>query len=201
MRRLSVVLLVLLCVVMAPIEAHAQTGLLHGAREQAAGMHNMMVRIFGEPIGPDEDWSVHDPVIDGFTDEQSQAATLDGINGNLVLVVGCNAGSLFGVGIGGLTDRLLFQDGDIDLRWGDGSVDSQGWVDADRVLIVPERRLNEFLRYAARENRLRIRANVTRNRFVQDEFNLANLTVSSSTVRMDDPPRGQTARKILSCSR
>ena len=164
-----------------------------------------MVEIFGEPIGPDDDWMVQDPVVDDFTDEEGQAATLNGINGNLVLIVGCNAGRLYGIGVGGLAGRrgpsVLFQNGDIQLRWGEGAIESRSWVDADRVLLIPDQSMPRFLRAATRQNRLRLRANVTRNRFIQDEFNLSRLTVSAGGIRMIDPAQGETERKELSCTR
>ena len=192
-------------VVVSSAELRAQTGLLHGAREQAAGFFGLMVEIFGEPIGPDDDWMVQDPVVDDFTDEEGQAATLNGINGNLVLIVGCNAGRLYGIGVGGLAGRrgpsVLFQNGDIQLRWGEGAIESRSWVDADRVLLIPDQSMPRFLRAATRQNRLRLRANVTRNRFIQDEFNLSRLTVSAGGIRMIDPAQGETERKELSCTR
>ena len=196
---------VVAAVIVCAGSAHAQTGLLHDAREEAAGYLAFMLRIFDEPLGPDNDWSIQDPVIDSFTDERGQTATLNGINNRMVLTVGCADGRTYAIGVGGLGTRqsqdILFQNGNIDLRWGDGSVESHGWIDSDLVLVVPDQDLPGFLETTALHNRLRIRANVTRNRFVQDEFNLSLLTVSPNSIKMVDPPQGQAERKELVCTR
>ena len=162
-----------------------------------------MLSIFaGDPPGPDDDWSIQEPVVDSFTDEIGQTATLNGIDNRLVLIVACNAGRILAIGLGGLSARtMLFQDGSVDMRWADGPVSSQGWTDSDSVLVVPEQHLPGFLEAATTQLRLRIRANVVRNQFVQDEFNLANLNVSAGSLRMIAPARGNREREELTCTR
>lgn len=194
--------------VVAPTIADAQAGLLHSARQQAADSARVMLSIAGGDPPFQTDWVVREPVIDGFTDERGQAATLMGRNYQLVLIVGCNAGRITNVAIGGLggargigrgqripTPATLFQDGTVDLRWGDAPVDSQTWIDGDLVLAASGDTLAGFLDNVMRESRLRVRARLVRNRVIQDEFDLVRLEATVADVRafnrkpQDDPTR------------
>ena len=160
------------------------------------------------------DWTVHEPVIDGFTDARGQAATLVGHNYQLVLIVGCGAGEVANVAIGGLggargfgrrnripTPEVLFQGGGVDLRWGDGTVESQVWIDGDLILAAAGEAMTDFLDAAMNESRLRVRATTVRNRVIQDEFDLVRLEVTPDTVRMRNRKPPDDPTRELSCTR
>ena len=214
MCRQALVVVALAAVVALPTRpAAAQAGLLEDARQSAASSTEMLNRWFGGNIAPDNHWSIRDPVVDDFTDERGQAASLNGTNHRLVLIMGCQQGRTNVIGIGGLgggltsingsrAPNLIFQHGELDLRWGEDGVVSQSWNDADLLLAARGQLMSDFLNAAAQQTRLRVRATLTRNRIIQDEFDLSNLWVSPSTVRMVDPPSGRiTETKELSCSR
>ncbi len=177
----------------SPAAVLAQAGILHDAREHAASVALGVIDL-GGTLRPSSDWMVHEPVVDDFTDEIGQAATLWGQNHRLVLIVACNAGRVANVAIGGLgggsfgrripTPNTMFQDGGVDIRWGDGPVESYEWIDGDLVLGAPESAMIDFLDTASRESRLRMRASVVRNAIIQDEFDLSKLDVTPNIVRV-----------------
>ena len=192
MNRQIVIVAATLLVASAP--ALAQTGLLTSTRERAAmGKQVILEAAPGYEWG--SDWSVGDPVVDEFTDERGQAAYLIGVNARLVLIVGCNASRVSVVGLGGLggartfrgrliSPNVVFQGGDVDLRWGEGPIQTRSWVDGDVVLAASGQAAADFLDASSQENRLRVRAGVVRNSVIQDEFDLSDLAVSADDVRM-----------------
>lgn len=197
--------IVAVVVSLIPATVSAQVGILHSAREHAAGVAAAMIDISGT-LRPSNDWMVDEPVVDDFTDEVGQAAALWGRNHRLVLIVACNAGTVANIAVGGLaggsfmgratTPNVLFQDGGVDIRWGGGLAESQEWIDGDLVLATSGSSMADFLDRASRENRLRMRASVVRNRVIQDEFDLVNLEVTPLTVSTLSG-----ARDGLSCAR
>ena len=198
--RIAVVVGVVVAGLALPPMSLAQTGLFHAAREFAA-----RVVIAGLDLGtasrPSVDWYAHEPMIDDFTDDVGQAATLWGQNQRLILIVGCRAGKIasVGIGLGGgrrvPTPNTLFQNGDVDIRWGDGPVESIEWLDGDLVLVAPVSSTVDFLSDASRENRLRVRARLVRNTVIQDEFDLGRLEFTPLTIRFNSGPQD------LSCAR
>ena len=196
------------------VTTFAQTGLLHSARQSAANVARGVRDLSGGNPPVLTDWNVHEPVVDGFTDARGQAATLVGHNYQLVLIVGCGAGEVDNVAIGGLggargigrrnrvpTPEVLFQGGGVDLRWGDGPVESQVWIDGDLILAAAGEAMTGFLDAAMNESRLRVRATTVRNRVIQDEFDLVRLEVTPDTVRMRNRKPADDPTRELSCTR
>ena len=179
-----------------PATAGAQTGLYHSARVTAAGVADFTMAVAGE-LG--SGWSVHPGAVDDFTDESGQPATLFGLRGQLVLIVGCTDKQLSGVAVGGLRGSglprspppLLFQDGNVDTRWGDEPIETQTWNVGREVLVSTATQADRFLDSASRESRLRVRATVLGNRAIQEEFDLGGLEITEGAVRIRGEGRSE----------
>ena len=186
-----------------PEPAQPPVSLYHEARESAANFA-ALYRESGIDIQNNARWLVEEVMTDEFTDRRGQAAWLLGQNARLTLIVGCSDNRISGVAVGGLggnriytrTPMLLFQDGNVDLRWADGDIVSTVWRDGDEVLLLSGRRVAEFVDAASQENRLRMRATVARNSIVNDEFDLRNLDVTIDTIQLRDPDHSDGPQEL-----
>lgn len=213
--RMQAAVVVAVAFLVAPTPSSGQAGLLSDARQRAADVAHITLRISPD-AGPDNNWRIMDPVVDEFTDSQGQSAWLFGRNYRLVLLIGCSGGEVDALAIGGLggatsirrgrvvqeTRNIIFQGGSVDLRWGEGPVEPQDWVDGDLLLAASRQNVIAFLDAAATgENRLRARARATRNRIIQDEFDLTNLEVTLDSARMVRRRSDPLPLEELSCAR
>ena len=186
-------------------------GLYHEARESAAEfaaeVRRLLQLLQSGVDGGDYNplWFIEDVMIDEFTDQRGQAAWLVGRYLRLALIVGCSNGSFSGIAVGGLrgntisnpTPMLLFQDGRVDLRWGDGEIVPTVWLDGDEVLVLSGQAASDLLYAAARKNRLRMRTTAIRNTIVNEEFDLRNLDIAGDAIRVRDAQDEMTCALTL----
>ena len=199
MQRAIVVLVVL---VAAP--AAAQTGLLTNARTLAANSGALLLT----PGQPSTRWVAQDIMVDEFTDERGQTAYLIGRGHRLVLIIGCDGdGRAASVAIGGLGGNVLFTaprpdvvfaSGDIDFRWGGEGIETKAWVNSG--LLIATRDVSGFLDRAVGQVRLRARATLVGDATIQDEFDLLEMVVTSSRVRLRDRNHREGRRELV-CGR
>ena len=193
-------------------------GLYHEARESAAEIASLerLERLLSLESGVDvgnhprwltygPQWYIDNMMIDEFTDRRGQTAWLFGRNLRLVLIVGCSDGFFSGIAVGSLggnefSPLLLFQDGSVDLRWGDGDIVPTVWLDGDEVLVLSGQGASEFLHAAARENRLRMRTTIIGNSFVNEEFDLRNLDIAEDAIRLRDPALLAGSPQEITCA-